>query len=233
MAQIVIQDEAKNLGCIRWMLSGFFLLSVARMTIKREKSRINQEKMPFFEKIFSKSLQVWKKNVPLHRFWNKRHRAFSSAGSEHLPYKQRVGGSNPSTPTKFCGSLDEKYFGRLAQLVQSICLTSRGSAVRIRQRPPKFWKLLPLFGRLAQLVQSICLTSRGSAVRIRQRPPKSKHRGVEQLVARWAHNPKVVCSSQASATIRRSKCFSFFISGNSYILSIRIFFSDCLWEPKK
>ena len=27
-------------------------------------------------------------------------RAFSSAGSEHLPYKQRVGGSNPSTPTK-------------------------------------------------------------------------------------------------------------------------------------
>lgn len=27
--------------------------------------------------------------------------------------------------------------GRLAQLVQSICLTSRGSAVRIRQRPPE------------------------------------------------------------------------------------------------
>ena len=26
--------------------------------------------------------------------------------------------------------------GRLAQLVQSICLTSRGSAVQIRQRPP-------------------------------------------------------------------------------------------------
>ena len=25
---------------------------------------------------------------------------FSSAGLEHLPYKQRVGGSNPSTPTK-------------------------------------------------------------------------------------------------------------------------------------
>ena len=57
-------------------------------------------------------------------------RAFSSAGSEHLPYKQRVGGSNPSTPTKL--NID---FGRLAQLVQSICLTSRGSAVRIRQRP--------------------------------------------------------------------------------------------------
>ena len=50
MAQIVIQGEAKNLGCIRWMLSGFFLLSVARMTIKGEESRINQEKMPFLKK---------------------------------------------------------------------------------------------------------------------------------------------------------------------------------------
>jgi hypothetical protein len=27
-------------------------------------------------------------------------RELSSAGSEHLPYKQRVGGSNPSAPTK-------------------------------------------------------------------------------------------------------------------------------------
>ena len=26
--------------------------------------------------------------------------AISAAGSEHLPYKQRVGGSNPSSPTK-------------------------------------------------------------------------------------------------------------------------------------
>ena len=33
-----------------------------------------------------------------------------------------------------------------------------------------------------------------------------KHRGVEQLVARWAHNPKVVCSSQASATKMRIDC---------------------------
>ena len=29
----------------------------------------------------------------------RKERAFSSAGLEHLPYKQRVGGSNPSTPT--------------------------------------------------------------------------------------------------------------------------------------
>ena len=65
--------------------------------------------------------------------WEKEFRAFSSAGSEHLPYKQRVGGSNPSTPTEI---LKITRKGRLAQLVQSICLTSRGSAVRIRQRPP-------------------------------------------------------------------------------------------------
>ena len=29
-----------------------------------------------------------------------RYRELSSAGSEHLPYKQRVGGSNPSAPTR-------------------------------------------------------------------------------------------------------------------------------------
>ena len=28
-------------------------------------------------------------------------REHSSVGSEHLPYKQRVGGSNPSAPTNF------------------------------------------------------------------------------------------------------------------------------------
>jgi DNA-3-methyladenine glycosylase I len=36
------------------------------------------------------------------RFENDNLREFSSAGSEHLPYKQRVGGSIPSTPTKPC-----------------------------------------------------------------------------------------------------------------------------------
>ncbi len=36
--------------------------------------------------------------LPLHSLSGTR--VFSSAGSEHLPYKQRVGGSNPSTPTR-------------------------------------------------------------------------------------------------------------------------------------
>ena len=36
-------------------------------------------------------------------------RAFSSAGSEHLPYKQRVGGSNPSTPTQKKRSLAKQF----------------------------------------------------------------------------------------------------------------------------
>jgi hypothetical protein len=31
----------------------------------------------------------------------------SSAGSEHLPYKQRVGGSNPSAPTQVIKQLRE------------------------------------------------------------------------------------------------------------------------------
>ena len=74
----------------------------------------------------------------------------------------------------FATAIENETIGRLAQLVQSICLTSRGSAVRIRQRPLNEFLVNHCFfflGRLAQLVQSICLTSRGSAVRIRQRPP--------------------------------------------------------------
>ena len=35
--------------------------------------------------------------IPLHTQFGKRE--LSSAGSERLPYKQRVGGSNPSAPT--------------------------------------------------------------------------------------------------------------------------------------
>ena len=47
---------------------------------------------------------------------------FSSAGSEHLPYKQRVGGSNPSTPTArvafssgsfFCSHPTVNYMSRI------------------------------------------------------------------------------------------------------------------------
>ena len=41
----------------------------------------------------------------------KKARAFSSAGSEHLPYKQRVGGSNPSTPTRRVFNRRLSFFG--------------------------------------------------------------------------------------------------------------------------
>ncbi len=51
----------------------------------------------FFAKIFG---HVKKKQYLCTRFREiSAERAFSSAGLEHLPYKQRVGGSNPSTPT--------------------------------------------------------------------------------------------------------------------------------------
>ena len=56
----------------------------------------NDEKKSFA--IFSKNIwQIKKQCLPLHRF--SKPRVLSSAGSEHLPYKQRVGGSNPSAPT--------------------------------------------------------------------------------------------------------------------------------------
>ena len=85
--------------------------------------------MKFFSTFSQKYLEVIKKAVSLQRFRE----------IEHI-------------------KLNEQMKGRLAQLVQSICLTSRGSAVRIRQRPPNSSSSLgPIpryitIGRLAQLV---------------------------------------------------------------------------------
>ncbi len=71
-----------------------------------------------------------------------------------------------------CIAFETEVYGRLAQLVQSIWFTPRGSGVRIPQRPPKNNRNTSaiLKGRLAQLVQSIWFTPRGSGVRIPQRP---------------------------------------------------------------
>ena len=68
-----------------------------------------EEKCMFFEKKLGKDLVEWKNrrtfataNEKEQRFTLKTRMpwAISAAGSEHLPYKQRVGGSNPSSPTK-------------------------------------------------------------------------------------------------------------------------------------
>ena len=59
--------------------------------------------------------------------------------------------------------------GRLAQLVQSICLTSRGSAVRIRQRPLSESKKM-------KLVSLICRATKGEE--------KSSQRPLKQTMAR-------------------------------------------------
>ena len=47
-------------------------------------------------------------------------RAFSSAGSEHLPYKQRVGGSNPSTPTRRVFKMRTLFFVGVADSNQGL-----------------------------------------------------------------------------------------------------------------
>ena len=48
-------------------------------------------------------MKIWRIKInvlPLQSLLRTKRRAFSSAGLEHLPYKQRVGGSNPSAPTQ-------------------------------------------------------------------------------------------------------------------------------------
>ena len=84
----------------------------------------------FAKKKSGRCCVITEKDVPLHRNSgemtqardieeNEMSRAFSSAGSERLPYKQRVGGSNPSTPTRHTD-------GSLAQLNRAFDYGSKG-----------------------------------------------------------------------------------------------------------
>ena len=76
-----------------------------------------------------------------------------------------------------------KHIGRLAQLVQSVCLTSRGSAVRIRQRPQEIrWN-----GSLAQLNRAFDYGSKGyrfESYRSHTRVQASSY-WVDTRVAKW------------------------------------------------
>ena len=72
-------------------MRGWLLVKVANLFLI-----VFLEKCNFFDLIFC----GFQKKCYLCIAIEKSMRAFSSAGSEHLPYKQRVGGSNPSTPTK-------------------------------------------------------------------------------------------------------------------------------------
>ena len=143
----------KNNGENFWRYQNKPYLCIAFETeTLRTFSSAGSERLPYKQRVGGSNPSTSTKKI-LSVSVFKKARTFSSAGSERLPYKQRVGGSNPSTSTQkipFQESVFRKDLGRLAQLVQSVCLTS--------------------LGRLAQLVQSVCLTSRGSAVRIRQRP---------------------------------------------------------------
>ena len=75
-------------------------------------------------------------------------RAFSSAGLEHLPYKQRVGGSNPSTPTKGCFPV-VPFMGCRDFFCLYISFSSLGSS--------KLYKISTQHSRIAlRLAQSGC-----------------------------------------------------------------------------
>ena len=103
-----------------------------------------------------------------------------------------TGGSNPSlSANNKCsgeriGAVKSLFLirqcqGRLAQLVQSVCLTSRGSAVRIRQRPQKH------DGSLAQLNRAFDYGSKGyrfESYRSHTRVQASSY-WVDTRVAKW------------------------------------------------
>ena len=73
--------------------------------------------MKFFSTFSQKYLEVIKKAVSLQRFRE----------IEHIPYKQRVGGSNPSTPTFFKSNHDYMIAFFISQPTQRNTLFSHYS----------------------------------------------------------------------------------------------------------
>ena len=82
------------------------------ISLTDSKMKRKMKKSGFFEKKNVKCIVSSKKSNTFASQLTKRpFRAFSSAGSEHLPYKQRVGGSNPSTPTPIKISFSIRFRG--------------------------------------------------------------------------------------------------------------------------
>src|SRR5690554_6027306 len=76
--------------------------------------------------------------------------------------KQLPGKRSPERERKLSRT---QVIGRLAQLVQSICLTSRGSAVQIRQRPPfssSTYRFISVGAFSLGTARELLLPSRGS-----------------------------------------------------------------------
>ena len=109
--------------------------SAEKISAKLEKNAVSKKRFAFAspqgEKISAtlemevpkpssptKNIAKTRKNHPKQHFFKKNHQIICRY--KNKPY--------------LCTAFRKKH-GRLAQLVQSICLTSRGSAVRIRQRP--------------------------------------------------------------------------------------------------
>ena len=71
--------------------SGAIARGLQKEIFQRQHDRVQRVNKGSVDSSF---IEVERSAVPSHT-----KREFSSAGLEHLPYKQRVGGSNPSTPT--------------------------------------------------------------------------------------------------------------------------------------
>ena len=76
---------------------------------KKLKAQENLKKNHFLKKKLTKNLHSSKIGCNFASLFEKA-RVLSSAGSEHLPYKQRVGGSNPSAPTQQLGRRKSPFF---------------------------------------------------------------------------------------------------------------------------
>ena len=87
----------------------------ARVAKRDFSTRVRKGKRVNEISVDSNLIEAERSAVPSHT-----KRELSSAGLEHLPYKQRVGGSNPSAPTKSRRLFESSFFVSAEGFVQLV-----------------------------------------------------------------------------------------------------------------
>ena len=106
--------------------------------------------------------------------------------------------------------------GRLAQLVQSVCLTSRGSAVRIRQRPQ------PLPQTESRIIKKIIRLSYFIIMLKKIPAERSKLPSAGQIVTRHHDGPHFHCKYKFSISTKSKFHHAYAFTSPDTILSLQI-----------
>ena len=154
-------------------------------------------------------MKIWRIKInvlPLQSLLRTKRRAFSSAGLEHLPYKQRVGGSNPSTPTVLKDFISIEIESFFCFIIVSL--------IRFKREVKYFFPLIfRWLSRESRMRNSFCLKIKVLLIKIKKCSFKIKSYTIESscFFKFFSSSRKLIIISKISALLSTFFLFSFSI----------------------